>query len=76
MMEMVQEVLRPLDRPRDELRVEHHVEGVREEVSFGLLVPAVDLDRVAHGLERVERQADGQEQPERREADRRAEHAS
>ena len=61
LVELVQQVLRPLDRTGDELREEHHVGRVDDEVPLGRLPSRVDLDHVAEALECVERQADRQD---------------
>jgi hypothetical protein len=65
-VELVQEVLRPLDGPGHELRVEHHEQRIDPEVPLRRLLPSIDLDGVAHRLERVERQPDGQHDAQER----------
>ncbi len=54
-LELREELLRPEDRPRDEVRKEGHVERVLEEVVAGRDLPPIDVDHVGHRLERVER---------------------
>jgi len=64
LVELVQDVLRPLDGPCDQLRIEHHVERKDAEVAFRGLVPAVDFDGVAQGLKGMEGESDGQQHTE------------
>ena len=52
------------DGPGYELREESHEQGKIEEVPAGLQPAAIDIDRVAERLERVERDADRQNDPE------------
>ena len=56
-----QKVPGPDDRTRHELRKERQVEQVVDPAPHGLDLPAVQIDHVAHRLEREERDADGQE---------------
>src|SRR5687768_5455616 len=72
--ELVQKVLRPLDRARDELREKHHVESVDAEVTLGSLPALVHFDRVRHRLERVKRQADWEDYREERKVVRPVKH--
>ena len=55
------EVPRPHDRPRDQLREERQVKEVVQPVRQGFQLPAVDVDRVAHRLEDEERDPHRQE---------------
>ena len=61
LVELVEQILRSLDWSGDQLRIEHHVECVNSKMPLGTLVAAVDLDGVAHRLECVKRQADGED---------------
>ena len=63
-MELRQEVVGPLDRAGHHLGKEEHVDGVDEKVPLGLPAPPVDLDGVAHRLEGVKREPDGQRETE------------
>jgi len=58
--ELGQQLARPHDRARHQLREEGDVEGEVAQTAGGALAPPVDLERVAHGLEGVEGDADGQ----------------
>ena len=60
-----QQVFRTLDGSRHELREERHEQRVAQQVLLRLRVAAVHVDDVAQRLERVERDADGQQQVER-----------
>ena len=60
-----QQIFRALDRPCHELREERHEQSIAQEISLGLRVAAVHVDDVAQRLERVERDADGQQQVQR-----------
>ncbi len=62
--ELVKQVLRALDGTGHELRVEHHVQRKIRRRTFRLHAATIHLDRVAHRLERVERQADRQDDPQ------------
>ena len=53
------------DRPRDELREQRHIGAEIDDVPLGRHQSPVHVDGIAHGLERVERDADGQQQPQR-----------
>src|SRR3989344_7007737 len=59
--ELMQEILRPLDRSGDQLGEEHDVERIDTEVPFRLLYPPIHLDGVAHSLEGVEGESDGKD---------------
>src|ERR1051325_9747094 len=50
-----------LDRPGDELWKEGHEREEVYEAARGRNVPAVNVERIAHGLKRVERNARGQD---------------
>ena len=65
-LELREQALGPHDRPGDELREEGHVEREVEQVVGRPVAPPVDLERVAHRLERVEGDADGQRDVEPR----------
>ena len=54
------------DGPRHQLGEEHHIEGHVEEAPLHRRVPPVDVDDVAHGLEGIEADADGQQDGELR----------
>ena len=60
-----QQVFRTLDGSRHELREERHEQRVAQQVLLRLRVAAVHVDDVAQRLERVERDADGQQQVQR-----------
>ena len=53
-----QEVLWTLDRPGDELRIEHDIQCKDPEVILRHVTAPIHLDRVAHSLERMKGQAD------------------
>src|SRR3569833_264692 len=57
---LMQQILWTLDRPCHQLREEHHVRGVYDEVSFCLLVSAVNLDNVTQALKCMEREPNWQ----------------
>ena len=52
--ELMEEVLRTFNRAGNELRKEHYVGCISNEIRFGLLVPAVNFDHIAEALEGVE----------------------
>lgn len=60
-IELVQHILRPLDRACNQLRVEHHIQGIYSKMPLSFLISPVYFYSIAHGLECMERQADGQE---------------
>ena len=62
-----EQALRTFDRPRHQLREEAHVGGELGEGAPRRKVPAVHLDRVGHGLEGVEGDADREQHVEERE---------
>jgi len=57
-MELRQQVARPLDRARDELREERHEGEEGHDVAGRPQLPAVDIEGVAERLESVEADAD------------------
>ena len=59
--ELVKQVLRPLDGPRDQLRIEHHVYREDARMLLRLLPAPVDLDDVGQALEGVKGQAQRQD---------------
>ena len=61
-----QEPARPHDRPRDELREERDEGGEGQEIALGRDALPVHVDRVAHALKRVERDAGRQHDVEAR----------
>ena len=61
LVELRQKTQRALDRSRDELREEGNVDGELAQVALGRPVPAIDVDRIAERLERVEGNPDGKE---------------
>ena len=63
-VDLRQELGRAHDRAGDELREEGDVEAEADEAAARLEPPAVDVDRVAERLERVEADADGQQDVE------------
>ena len=62
--ELVGDVLEPDDRAGDKLREHRNVAGVVDEVRYDLRVAAVDVNHVAHALERVEADAERQHHAE------------
>ena len=60
-----QQIFRALDGSRHELGEEGHEQRVAQQIALGLRVAAVHVDDVAQRLERVERNADGQQQVQR-----------
>ena len=67
--ELRQQVVGALDGAGDELWEERHEEGVGGEVALHARRAAIDVDGIAEGLKRIERDADGQQQAERRHVD-------
>ena len=63
--QLVVEVAVLQDRPGDELREQRDERAERDHALLRLRLPAIHVDGVRHGLERVERYADGQRQPQR-----------
>ena len=63
-LELRQEIGRALDRPGHELRKERYVEREPTQVALDRDLPAVEVDRVAERLERVERDPDREQQIE------------
>ena len=63
--ELVGYVLEPDDRSCDKLREHRHVTCVVDEVGHDLRVAAVDVDHIAHALERVEADAERQDYAEK-----------
>ena len=61
LMQLPQQVARPFDGARDELWEKHHIECIIAEMPLRLLVAAIHLNDIAHALEGMERQADGQD---------------
>ena len=64
LMKLVQDVLRPLDRPCHQLRIKHHVQRIDAKVPLCPLIAPVHFDGVAHGLKGVKAQPDGQQHPQ------------
>src|SRR5205823_5755309 len=60
-LKLRQEIARALDRPGDELREEGDESEEADKVALRLDVAPVGVDGVAHRLERVERDADGED---------------
>ncbi len=60
-VKLMEEILRAFDGAGDLLRIEEDVERIDAEVAFGALMAAIHLDGVTHGLERVEGQANREE---------------
>src|ERR1051325_7411493 len=61
---LVKQILRPFDGTRTHMRVKQDIKGVDSQVILRRLLPAIDLDRITHGLKSVEGQADRQNQVE------------
>ena len=68
-LELRYELRRPHDGARHELREEGDEREVAQRVPDGLLDSPVDVERVAHRLERVEGHADGKQDVERGQVD-------
>src|SRR5437660_12433954 len=66
LIELVEQVLRPFDRARHELRKKHYIGGIGDDVCLGLLPASIDLDNVAQALKCVKRQTDRQDDVYRR----------
>ena len=56
--------MRALDRPSDQLGVEHHIECIDAKMPFGLIVPTIYLNDVAEALEGVEGESDRENERE------------
>src|ERR1700754_1570176 len=56
-MELVEHVLRAFDRAGHQLRIEHDVKRIYQEILFRLLMSPVYFDGIAHCLESVKGQA-------------------
>ena len=54
------------DRPRDQLGEQRYIRAEVHDVPLGRYQPPVHVDGIAHGLEGVEGDTDGQQQPQRR----------
>ena len=61
LLELRDELGRAHDRPRDQMREEGHEQRVVEEAARRLRAPQVDVERVGQGRERVEADADRQD---------------
>jgi hypothetical protein len=59
-MKLVQNMLRPLDGARHQLRVKHHIQCINAEMFLRFLITTIYLDGIAHGLEGMERKTDRQ----------------
>ena len=60
-IELRQQLAGPLDRPGDQLRKQRHEGGEANEAAFAIDLATIEVDRVAHRLERVERNAHRQQ---------------
>ena len=60
-LQLRQQIVSPLDRPGHQLRKERHERQEADEAAFRLDRAEIGVDRVAHRLERVKRDADGQD---------------
>ena len=61
LVQLPQQVARPLDGTRNQLREKHDIQRVITKMPLRLLVVAIHLDDIAHALEGMERQANGQD---------------
>ncbi len=59
-MQLRQKLLRPFDRPRNELREEHDIEGIDADVPFRGIASFIDLDHIGKALEGMEGEAKGE----------------
>src|SRR5882672_9149895 len=60
LIKLMEHVLRPFDGTCNQLRIEHHVEGINAEMVFGLLFATVHFNGITHGLEGMEGETDWQ----------------
>ena len=60
-LQLRQQIVGPLDRPGHQLRKERHERQEADEAAFRLDGAEVGVDGVAHRLERVKGNADGQD---------------
>ena len=61
----MQQVLGAFDWSSYELRIEHDVESVNPEVSFGFLMATINLDDIAQALKGVKGEPDGENKSQR-----------
>ncbi len=64
--QLIVDFLKADDRPGDKLREHRHVATEVDEVADCSCIPTIDVDRVAHRLERVEADAQRQRDPKQR----------
>src|SRR5579863_9454704 len=57
-IKLVQYVLRTFDRACHQLGIKHHIQCINPKMPFRFLIPAIDLDRIAHCLKSMKRQSD------------------
>ena len=56
----------PHDRPRHQLGKQSHISAKRNDIPLSLGISSIHVDGIRHGLERIERNADGQRQVQKR----------
>src|SRR5215831_14040683 len=64
-LELWEELVRAHDGARDEVRKKRDEEREVTEVRLRLALPAIDVDHVAYGLERIKRDSDRQHEIQR-----------